>query len=201
MPIVRNNADVTKFNNELSLPFELRWQDFQMAMQDVYDFFFDVNSHLTNRGLERLDDTLRPAIMSGVLSDMLTASLAKHSRTLTENRYHNGHPDLLVQGVYPGNAIRAGTSGVEVKTTRKAGGAVDTHGARDQWLCVFVYDVDTESEPAIDRRPMTFNEVYLGQVTTDDFRRNPRGELGTRTATLHKNGIQRFRASWVYRTS
>ena len=66
-------------------------------MQDVYDFFHDVNSHLVGKGLERLDDMLRPAIMSGVLSDMLTASLAKHSRVLTENTYFNGHPDLVVQ--------------------------------------------------------------------------------------------------------
>ena len=71
--------------------------DFESAMQDVYDFFHDVNSHLVARGLERLDDMLRPAIMSGVLSDMLTASLAKHSRVLTENNYFNGHPDLVVQ--------------------------------------------------------------------------------------------------------
>ena len=42
-----------------------------MAMQDVYDFFFDVNSHLLAKGLQRLDDMLRPAIMSGLLSDML----------------------------------------------------------------------------------------------------------------------------------
>lgn len=170
-----------------------------MAMQDVYDFFYDVNSHLTRKGLQRLDDMLRPAIMSGVLSDMLTASLAKHSRVLRENQYFNGYPDLIVQGVYPDNAVQAGTEGVEIKTTRKAGGAVDTHGAREQWMCVFVYSVDTETEPALDRRPMTFTEVYLGYVTIDDFRRNPRGELGTRTATLHKDGIQKLRQSWVYR--
>src|SRR5512137_2289462 len=103
-----------------------------MAMQDIYDFFFDVNSYLANKGLQRLDDMLRPAIMSGVLSDMLTASLAKHSRVLRENQYFNGHPDLIVQGVYSNNAAKAGTEGVEVKTTRKAGGAVDTHGAREQ---------------------------------------------------------------------
>ena len=84
-------------------------------------------------------------------------------------------------------------------TVKLASGAVDTHGAREQWMCVFVYDVDTETEPALDRRPMTFTEVYLGHVTIDDFRRNPRGELGTRTATLHKNGIQKLRQNWVYR--
>lgn len=199
MAILRNTVDVSKFNPKAVLPFELRPQDFQMAMQDVYDFFYDVNGHLSAKGLQRLDDMLRPAIMSGVLSDMLTASLAKHSRVLRENRYFNGHPDLIVQGIYAGNAVKAGKEGVEIKTTRKTGGAVDTHGAREQWMCVFVYDVDTETEPATSRRPMTFTEVYLGHVTTEDFRRNPRGELGTRTATLHKDGIAKLRESWVYR--
>lgn len=199
MPVTPNRVDVANFNRRIDLPFELRLQDFQMAIQDVYDFFYDVNAHLTAKGLRRLDDMLRPAIMSGVLSDMLTASLANHSRSLTENRYHNGHPDLIVQGVYSGNAVKAGTEGIEVKTTRKPGGAVDTHGARNQWMCVFVYRVDTASEPARDREPMTITEVYLGQVTIEDFRRNPRGELGTRTATLHKEGIRRFRENWVYR--
>ena len=176
MAIRRNHVDETKLNDHAALPFELRLKDFAMAMQDVYDFFYDVNVGLVERGLERLDDMLRPAIMSGVLSDMLTASLGKHTRTLTPNCYFNGHPDLVVRGVYPDNCVKAGSDGVEVKTTRKSGGAVDTHGARDQWMCVFVYTVDSETEPAREREPMTFTEVYLGQVTRGDFRRNPRGE-------------------------
>lgn len=199
MALLRNSVDLAKFNPGATLPYQLRVQDFHLAMQDVYDFFFDVNSHLVGKGLRRLEDMLRPAILSGVLSDMLTASLAKRSRVLTENRFFNGHPDLVVQGVYPGNAVQAGTEGVEVKTTRKAGGAVDTHGAREQWMCVFVYDLDTESEPARDRRPLTFTELYLASVRIADFRRNPRGELGTRTATLHKEGIQKLRHNWIYK--
>lgn len=188
-----NNVDLSKFNPNTQLPYELRLKDFEMAMQDVYDFFYDVNSHLARKGLQRLDDMLRPAIMSGVLSDMLTASLAKHSRALTENRYFNGHPDLIVQGIYENNSVKAGTNGIEIKTTRKSGGAVDTHGARNQWMCVFVYDVDTLTEPINQRVPMTLTEIYLGKVTIADFRRNPSGELGTRTATLHRDGIQKLR--------
>ena len=199
MPIERNIVERTKFNKVAQLPYELRLQDFEMAMQDVYDFFFDVNSHLSKKGLQRLDEMLRPAIMSGVLSDMLTASLAKHSRVLMENQYFNGHPDLIVQGIYPDNAVKAGVEGIEVKTTRKTGGAVDTHGARNQWMCVFVYDLDTETEPARERKPMRFTEIYLGQVTVEDFRRNPRSELGTRTATLHRDGIKKLRENWIYR--
>jgi len=200
MKAAKNLLMPSKFNQDAILPYELRLEDFRIAMQDVYDFFGDVNSLLVAKGLKRLDDMLRPAIMSGVVSDMITASLASHARALTENQFFNGHPDLIVQGKYPNNSVKAGTDGVEIKTTRRPGGAVDTHGARDQWLCVFVYKIDKETEPASDRAPMTFTEVYLGKVSISDFRKNPRGELGTRTATLHKEGVKKLRDNWIYLT-
>ena len=81
---------------------------------------------------------------------------------------------MIVRGLYPNESVKSGDQGIEVKTTRKKGGAVETHGARDQWMCVFVYQLDSETEPAIRRQPMAFTEVYLGRVTLDDFRRNPR---------------------------
>ena len=64
---------------------------------------------------------------------------------------------------------------------------------------VFVYEVDTETEPARDRRPMSFTEVYLAHVGIDDFRSNARGELGTRTATLHRDGVRKLREHWIYK--
>ena len=198
MPVLRNTVDRDGFL-EVELPYQLRFADFQLALQDVYDFFFDVNTNLVDRGLSRLDDMLRPAALSGLLSDMLTESLARHSRTLTQNRYFNGHPDLVVRGIYPDDSVQAGDQGLEVKSTRKRGGAVDTHGARNQWMLVFVYSVDNETEPAVDRRSLTFNQVYVASVTVDDFRRNARGELGTRTATLHAEGLQKLRRGLLYR--
>jgi hypothetical protein len=132
-------VDKAAFNAKLELPFQLRLADFEIAMQDVYDFFYDVNLLLLNKGLYRFDDMLRPAAMSGIISDMLTASVARHSRSLVENTHFNGHPDLVVRGRYARNAAPSGMEGIEIKSTRKPGGAVDTHGARDQWMCVFVY--------------------------------------------------------------
>lgn len=199
MPHVRNVVQPNNFNASADLPYALRQLDFQAAMQDVYDLFYDLNDLLLERGLQRLDDLLRPAAMSGIVSDLLTASLAKHSRSLTANGFFNGHPDLVVAGVYANDTVQAGAEGVEIKSTRKPGGAVDTHGARDQWMCVFVYRVDNATEPARDRAPMAFTEVYLAHVTVDDFRRNPRGNLGTRTATLHREGLEKLRSKWVYR--
>lgn len=167
-------------------------------MQDVYDFFHDVNSFLVGKGLPRLEDTLRPANLSGTVSDMVTAALAKHSRTLVQNRFHNGHPDLVVQGKYTNDSIKAGEFGVEIKSTTKKGGAVDTHGGRKQWMCVWVYQVDKVTEPAVDRAPLKFTEVYLAEVVPEDFRRNERGDLGTRTSTLDRHGVQKLRERWIY---
>ena len=199
MPIERQAPDASRFNPELALPYQLRLADFALVMQDVYDFFYEVNVMLTDRGIKRLDDMLRPAAMSGIVSDMVTASMAQHSRTLVENRFHNGHPDLVVNGVYPNDAVQSGKEGVEIKSTRNKGGAVDTHGAREQWMCVFVYRVDNSTEPAVNRAPMKFTEIYLGHVAVDDFRSNRRlTDTGTRTATLHKDGIRKLRESWVY---
>jgi len=196
--LVRQEPDDLKFSSVAALPFSLRIDDFRSAMQDVYDFLYDVDKFLVGRGLERLDDMLRSANMSGMLSDMLTASLAKHSRSLVPNAFHNGHPDLLVKGKYANDSVQAGEHGIEVKSTRKRGGAVDTHGGRNQWMCVFVYVVDDKTEPAINRKPTRFSEVYLNEVRVEDFRRNERGELGTRTSTLDAAGIARLRSNWIY---
>ena len=62
-------------------------------------------------------------------------------------------------------------------------------------MCVFVYEVDTATEPARDRRPTSITEVHLGEVIGEDFRRNARGDLGTRTATRHAHGIAKLRRS------
>jgi hypothetical protein len=111
--MIRATVDATRFNPVATFPYDLRQDDFRLAMQDVYDFFHDVNLLLTGKGLPRLDDMLRPAAMSGIISDMLTASIAKHSRALVENRFHNGHPDLVLRGRYPHNAVQSGSEGVK----------------------------------------------------------------------------------------
>ena len=35
------------------------------------------------------------------------ASMVRHADALVENQYYNGHPDLIVDGVYPGNSVKA----------------------------------------------------------------------------------------------
>ena len=199
-PIKKAAVNAAWLNQNAVLPFNLRLSDFEGAMRDVYDFLGDTNQFLIDKGLPRLDETLRAANMSGFLSDMLTNSMAKHARNMARNAYHNGHPDLLVGGVYPNNSVKSGTDGVEIKATQKKGGAVDTHGARDQTMCVFVYRVDRDPNKSVyAREPLEFFQIFLFGVSVADFRHNARGELGTRTATLHKEGIKKLRENWVYK--
>lgn len=199
MTLKKATIQKAAFDQGAVYPFSLRQSDFEHAMEDIYDFFFDVNTLLLSKGLKRLDDMLRPQALSGLLSDMMTASLARFSRSLVENAYHNGHPDLVLRGKYAGNAVASGEEGVEIKSTNKHGGAVDVHGARNQWMCVFVYEVDVRTEPAEAREPMQFVEVYLAKVESHDFRINLRGALGTNTATLHREGLKKLRAGAIYK--
>tara|TARA_R110002020_G_scaffold143653_3_gene316034 strand:+ start:3585 stop:4235 length:651 start_codon:yes stop_codon:yes gene_type:complete len=199
VPITRQEVYLEKFNPAPVLPYNLRIADFQLAMQDIYDFFHDMNTNLREKNLRRFEDMARAAMLSGMLSDLMTDALATHSRSLVVNGYHNGHPDLLVAGKYAHDKVQAGEFGVEIKSTNKSGGAVDTHGARSQWMCVFVYRVDKTTEPADDRAPLRFTEVYLAQVDADDFRSNRRlTETGTRTATLDADGVAKLRRGWIY---
>lgn len=194
----RAHPDEGAFNRAAELPYELRLDDFRIAMQDVYDLLGDINTALLGRGLRRLEETVRPAIFSGIISDAVSASLARHARVLTENRFPNGHPDLIPEGRYAHDRVSAGEDGVEIKATKGAG-AVDTHGARAGWICVFRYSVDVTTEPAIERAPTRFVEVLLARLDVEDFRRNERGELGTRTASPNRQGIAKLRANVVYR--
>ena len=59
MPVMRNIVRQDCFNSKATLPYNLPLQDFEMAMQDIYDFFYDINKGLTRRGLLRTNDMVR----------------------------------------------------------------------------------------------------------------------------------------------
>jgi hypothetical protein len=54
IPCLASLPSRANFTSGAVLPFEFRLRDFEMAMQDVYDVFYDVNRGLVDRGLERL---------------------------------------------------------------------------------------------------------------------------------------------------
>ena len=49
MSLVQNEVTTKCLNRDAKLRFGLRLKDFEMAMQDVYDFFYDVNTNVSGR--------------------------------------------------------------------------------------------------------------------------------------------------------
>lgn len=192
-------VDRAKFNPSATLPYSLRLTDFEAAMDDVYVLLYSMNDALQQRGLLRIEESVRGAVFSGLLSDVISEALAKHSLGLIRNQYpSNPHPDLLPVGRYPNDAAKSAEEGVEVKVTKKAGGGVDMHGARESWYAIFRYVADYETQPVIAREPTRFTDVWLVRLDEDDFRKNERGPLGTRTASPARQGLAKIRDSWIY---
>ena len=57
--MLRQTLDASRFNPAANLPFELRLKDFELAIQDVCDFFFDVNVTLAGMRVANLERAQR----------------------------------------------------------------------------------------------------------------------------------------------
>ncbi len=84
MPISRRIARTEAFNPNAVLPYELRIKDLELAMQDVYDFFHDVNSGLVHRGRESADyESIGCIGLGRATRNIQVCSLPKRGMALT----------------------------------------------------------------------------------------------------------------------
>src|SRR3990170_471001 len=148
----RPNLHPRGFNHSMDLPYGLRVTEVRAALEDIYDFLHNVNRFLTERGWDRLEETLMAATFSGVISEMVVQSTSKQSASLVRNEYHNGRPDLLPEGMYPNDAVLQGSDGIEVKASRNDSGW-QGHNVESGWIMVFQYAVDLEILPVEQREP------------------------------------------------
>jgi hypothetical protein len=195
----RPNLHPRGFNSEAALPYGLRPAEVRAALEDIYDFLHNVNRFLTERGWDRLEETLLAATFSGVVSEMVVQSMSKQSASLIRNRYHNGRPDLLPKGHYQEDAILRGEEGVEVKASRHESGW-QGHNVESGWIMVFQYQVDLETEPIEYREPTKFVRVLIGQLEEEDWSFSGRreGSRRTITASILRSGMEKLLATPLY---
>jgi hypothetical protein len=169
------------------------------AIEDVYDFLYNVNSFLVGKGWDRLEETLLAATFSGVISEMVVQSTSKQSASLIRNQFHNGRPDLLPRGAYAGDAVLQGAEGVEVKASRHDGGW-QGHNVESGWIMIFQYQVDLETAPMEDREPTRVVRVLLAQLDEDDWSFSGRreGSRRTITASIRRSGKEKLLANSLY---
>jgi hypothetical protein len=183
------------------LPFHLRPQDVLRMVEDLHELLHDLNVQLDSKGYDRLEELLDPAGFSGLVSRSVVDGIAKFSRSLVKNAYHNGYPDLLPKGVYAGERVQHGTQGgLEVKASRNDG-SWQSHGPRGGWFCVVQFAIDQDEAKAVkDRDPTTMRGVYIAELTADDWSWQPaqEGRIRSGTASIQPTGREKLRSNAVW---
>ena len=131
------SLDAGAFNEVATLPFGLGLGHIASAMADFLAFLGFINSQLYTKQMQRLESMLMPANFSSIVGEFMTAQIPKYAPSLVKNRHHNGHPDLIPSGVFPNDAIRHTSVGIEIKASRYLRGW-QGHNPEDAWLMVFV---------------------------------------------------------------
>ncbi|MGH7080031.1 MAG: hypothetical protein ACREFU_18290, partial [Acetobacteraceae bacterium] len=155
-----SHVDPRYFNPAASLPFGLATEHIATAMNEFVDFIGFINQQLATRHVERLEVMLMPANFSSIVGEFVTSTIPKHCRTLAKNTYHNGHPDLLPAGKFPGNGMQHGREGIEVKGSRYLR-SWQGHNAEDAWLMVFCFAGGRPTDKANGVLPAPFKLVLV----------------------------------------
>lgn len=190
------------FNPAARLPYGLTVDHVMLAMNSYIGFLSFVNQQLNTKGIMRLEAMLMPANFSSMVGEYMTAAIPEYCKTLVKNRYHNGHPDMIPAGKYPGDAIKYVEEGIEVKGSRYTRGW-QGHNPENAWLMVFVFDSNTQADQGkgIAPRPFRFIKVVGARLTKEDWLFSGRSETSRRTitASVTRTGYDKMEANWIYR--
>lgn len=171
-------------------------------MNEFIDFLGFLNTKPYERGLRRMESMLMPANLSSVVGEFIISAVPKHCSTLVKNAYHNGHPDLLPAGTFPGNSVLCGNEGIEVKGSRYSAGW-QGHNPEESWLMVVVFDSNrpNDADKGIGPKPFRFKMILLGKLKKRDWTYSGREGKSRRTITaaVSKSGREKLVANWIYK--
>ncbi len=186
------------FNEKAKLPHGLKPVDVKQAINDTYQFLFEVNNFLVQRDLPRLEDLLLGNSLSGLVSEILVKNIAKNSQTLVRNEKVGGHPDLIPKGKYPNNEVLRG-EGIEVKSSKQRGGW-QGHNPEECWLMVFRYSLGEKKDPPHKMKPIEFVQVLSAKLSRGDWSFSGRSDESRRTitASITSSGMDKLRSNPIY---
>ncbi len=190
------------FNTHAVIPCGCKIHHIRQAMSDFLDFVGFINEQLNTRQIPRLESFLMPANFSSMVGEFMTVAIPKYCRSVIKNKYHNGHPDMLPKGKYPGDLALHAARGIEVKASRHGSGW-QGHNAEDVWLMVFVFDANSARDAAqgIAPKPFRFVKVLGAQLEKSDWAFSGRSATSRRTitASVTRTGFEKMDANWIYR--
>lgn len=194
-------VEESQFNPDVTLSFGLTCEHIQHAMADFIRFLEIVNGELLDNGIERLEEIVQTAAFSGTVSEFMGAHIPLYCDGLVENRFHNGHPDMIPAGEYEDDSVQYGEKGVEVKASRDPS-RWQGHNAEECWLMVFLIDSNRRRDvfEGIPEKPFRFLAVYGAQLDMDDWSFSGRSDTSRRTitASVRASGRDKMKQNWIY---
>ena len=192
------------FNPSAEIPCGCTIAHVRKAMADFLDFLGFINRQLNTKRIPRFESFLMPANFSSMVGEFMTAAIPKYCRSIVKNKYHNGHPDMLPKGEYPGDSALHATTGIEIKASRHGSGW-QGHNAEDVWLMVFVFDANSarDAGQGLCPKPFRFVKVLGAQLEKSDWAFSGRSATSRRTitASVTRSGFQKMEANWIYRAA
>jgi hypothetical protein len=189
------------FNPRAVIPYGCSIEQIRMAMSDFLDFLGFVNQQLSTKRIPRLESFLMPANFSSVVGEFMAISIPKYCRSVVKNQYHNGHPDVLPKGKYPGDSALHAPTGIEIKASRHGSGW-QGHNPEDVWLMVFVFGANSARDLAqgIAPKPFRFIKVVGARLDKGDWAFSGRSSTSRRTitASVTRAGYEKMAANWIY---
>ena len=189
------------FNKNAVLPYGLTTDNIAAAMSDFLEFLRVVNHRLYAAQIQRLECFMMPANFSTLVSEFMSSRIPGHCPKLAKNNYHNGHPDVIPWGMFPGNSVQHASEGIEIKASRYEKGW-QGHNPEDTWLMVFVYDSNRPRDTmSHNQRPFQFLAVLGERLVKADWLFTGRSETSRRTitASVTTSGYNKMIANWIYR--
>ena len=189
------------FNQKAAIPYGCKIEHIRKAMSDFLDFLGFVNQQLATKKILRLESFLMPANFSSMVGEFMTMAIPKYCPSLVKNCYHNGHPDMVPKGRFPGDSILHVTEGIEIKASRHGSGW-QGHNAENVWLMVFVFDANSarDKSQGTDPKPFRFVKVVGAQLGKEDWAFSGRSATSRRTitASVTRTGFEKMEANWIY---
>lgn len=191
-------VNLNGFNPKAKLPFRLEVHHVQQAMESFVEFLDLINRTLAQGGLPPIELLLMPATFSSIVGEFIKLKIPAFCPHLVVNQYHNGYPDLIPKGRFPGNAVQHTDEGVEIKASRYERGW-QGHNPEDVWLMVFVFASGRPGDTS--PQPFHFRAVYCARLQKTDWKFSGRksGSRRTITASVTGEGLRKLRENWVYR--
>lgn len=191
--------DKSCFNKKVILPYGLQLEHINYAMNDFCNFLEFINKELHKNNMPIFEKILMQANFSSIVGEFINVTIPKYCKTLTKNKYHNGHPDLIEKGKFPNDSIQHSHEGIEIKASRYEKGW-QGHNPENIWLMVFVFDCSRPNDTA-PYKPFRFKAIYGAKLEESDwqFAGRKEGSRRTITATVRNSGFEKMNNNWIYK--